>query len=78
MKTTGAIPRKRFGKTDVQLSVLGLGGHHLGSARDEMTGKHKANLDQAARDQSKKSSGANGRKPPAATIQRPHQSPNGR
>jgi aryl-alcohol dehydrogenase-like predicted oxidoreductase len=31
------IPLKKFGKTDVQLSALGLGGHHLGSAKDEQT-----------------------------------------
>jgi predicted aldo/keto reductase-like oxidoreductase len=31
------IPLKRFGKTDVQISALGLGGHHLGSAKDEQT-----------------------------------------
>lgn len=37
MQTTGTIPLKRFGKTDVQLSALGLGGHHLGSAKDEKT-----------------------------------------
>jgi aryl-alcohol dehydrogenase-like predicted oxidoreductase len=37
MQTTGQIPLKRFGKTDVQLSALGLGGHHLGSAKDEKT-----------------------------------------
>ena len=28
---------KRFGKTDVQISALGLGGHHLGAAKDEQT-----------------------------------------
>jgi hypothetical protein len=37
MPNKGAIPLKRFGKTDVQLSALGLGGHHLGSAKDEQT-----------------------------------------
>jgi aryl-alcohol dehydrogenase-like predicted oxidoreductase len=31
------IPLKRFGKTDVRISALGLGGHHLGSAKDEET-----------------------------------------
>jgi predicted aldo/keto reductase-like oxidoreductase len=28
---------KRFGKSDVQISALGLGGHHLGAAKDEQT-----------------------------------------
>lgn len=37
MATGGTIPLKRFGKTDVQISALGLGGHHLGSAKDEAT-----------------------------------------
>ena len=32
---TGSIPLKPFGKTDVQLSALGLGGHHLGAASSE-------------------------------------------
>ncbi len=32
---TGTIPLRRFGKTDVQISALGLGGHHLGAASDE-------------------------------------------
>ena len=29
-KTEGEIPRRPFGKTDVQVSILGFGGHHLG------------------------------------------------
>jgi aryl-alcohol dehydrogenase-like predicted oxidoreductase len=37
MQTTGSIPLKKFGKTDVQISALGLGGHHLGAAKDEQT-----------------------------------------
>lgn len=37
MATGGSIPLKRFGKTDVQISALGMGGHHLGSAKDEKT-----------------------------------------
>ncbi len=35
MAGTGTIPRKRFGRTDVQISALGLGGHHLGAAESE-------------------------------------------
>jgi aryl-alcohol dehydrogenase-like predicted oxidoreductase len=35
MATT--IPLKDFGKTGVKVSALGLGGHHLGSAKDEQT-----------------------------------------
>ena len=31
----GSIPLKRFGKTDVQISAIGMGGHHLGAAQDE-------------------------------------------
>jgi aryl-alcohol dehydrogenase-like predicted oxidoreductase len=32
-----SIPLRKFGKTDVQISALGLGGHHLGAAKDEKT-----------------------------------------
>jgi aryl-alcohol dehydrogenase-like predicted oxidoreductase len=32
-----SIPLKKFGRADVQISALGLGGHHLGSAKDEQT-----------------------------------------
>ena len=32
-----SIPLRRFGKSDVQISALGLGGHHLGAAKDEQT-----------------------------------------
>src|SRR3984885_11235439 len=31
------IPLRNFGKTDVKISALGLGGHHLGAAKDEVT-----------------------------------------
>jgi len=30
-----SIPMRKFGKADVQISALGLGGHHLGAAKDE-------------------------------------------
>src|SRR5580658_6774823 len=32
-----AIPLRNFGKTGIQISALGLGGHHLGGAQDEKT-----------------------------------------
>ena len=32
-----SIPLRNFGKTGVQISALGLGGHHLGVAKDEKT-----------------------------------------
>ncbi len=35
MAMSGTIPLKRFGKTDVQISALGMGGHHLGAAESE-------------------------------------------
>jgi predicted aldo/keto reductase-like oxidoreductase len=37
MQTTATIPLKKFGKTGVSISALGLGGHHLGAAQDEQT-----------------------------------------
>jgi aryl-alcohol dehydrogenase-like predicted oxidoreductase len=37
MATTSSIPLKHFGKTDVRISAMGLGGHHLGAAKDEQT-----------------------------------------
>jgi len=35
MGTMSAIPLRKFGKADVKISALGLGGHHLGDAKDE-------------------------------------------
>jgi len=35
MAVQGEIPRRRFGKADVQVSALALGGHHLGAAASE-------------------------------------------
>ncbi len=32
-----SIPLRNFGKTGVQISAMGLGGHHLGAAKDEKT-----------------------------------------
>ncbi len=37
MAATDEIPKRRFGKTDVEISALGLGGHHLGDAQDQKT-----------------------------------------
>ena len=37
MAQTGQIPRRQFGKTGVEISALGLGGHHLGDAEDQKT-----------------------------------------
>jgi len=37
METKGSIPLRRFGKTEVHISALGSGGHHIGVARDERT-----------------------------------------
>ncbi len=36
---TGTVPRRRLGNTDTELSIIGLGGYHLGSANslDEAT-----------------------------------------
>ena len=39
MAQTGQVPRRQFGKTSVQFSALGLGGHHLGDAEDLKTAK---------------------------------------
>jgi uncharacterized protein len=36
MPTRSAIPLRPFGKSDVKVSAFGLGGHHLGAAKDEM------------------------------------------
>ena len=33
--STGPIPLRKFGKSDVKISALGLGGHHLGQAEGE-------------------------------------------
>lgn len=30
--TTASVPRRRFGKSDIQVSIIGLGGFHIGSA----------------------------------------------
>ncbi len=35
--SSGTIPLKQFGRTDVKISALGFGGHHLGEAPDEKT-----------------------------------------
>ncbi len=35
MATKTTIPMRRFGKTDVEISAIGLGGHHLGAAAGE-------------------------------------------
>jgi len=37
MADQGAIPLRDFGKTGVKVSALGMGGHHLGEAKDEKT-----------------------------------------
>jgi aryl-alcohol dehydrogenase-like predicted oxidoreductase len=35
MQMQAQIPLRKFGKSDVHISALGLGGHHLGSAKEE-------------------------------------------
>src|SRR5581483_12461505 len=35
MTQTGQIPTRQFGKTGIEISALGLGGHHLGDAEDQ-------------------------------------------
>jgi aryl-alcohol dehydrogenase-like predicted oxidoreductase len=37
MSTSSTIPLRPFGKADIEVSAFGLGGHHLGAAKDEMT-----------------------------------------
>jgi len=37
METNSGVPLRRFGKTDIQISALGSGGHHIGAAKDERT-----------------------------------------
>jgi len=37
METSSGIPLRPFGKTGVQISALGSGGHHIGVAKDEKT-----------------------------------------
>jgi aryl-alcohol dehydrogenase-like predicted oxidoreductase len=37
MAQSGTIPLRKFGKSNAQVSTLGLGGHHLGAAQDEST-----------------------------------------
>jgi aryl-alcohol dehydrogenase-like predicted oxidoreductase len=36
-QNTGSIPRRKFGRHDVEVSTLGFGGHHLGDAPDQKT-----------------------------------------
>lgn len=41
--STGNIPLRQFGKTDVKVSALGFGGHHLGEAPDAKTATQMVN-----------------------------------
>src|ERR1700756_4686600 len=35
--SSGAIPRRKFGKADATISCIGFGGHHIGDAQSEKT-----------------------------------------
>jgi hypothetical protein len=37
LPVTTMIPLRNFGKNEIKISALGLGGHHLGAAKDEAT-----------------------------------------
>src|ERR1700761_7057897 len=37
MQVSANIPLRKFGRAETQISALGLGGHHLGQAKDEKT-----------------------------------------
>jgi uncharacterized protein len=34
-QTNGGVPKRPFGKTGLQISIIGVGGYHLGSAKDQ-------------------------------------------
>jgi hypothetical protein len=42
------IPLRNFGKTGIQISALGLGGHHLGGAKEEKTAIEIVHLKQTS------------------------------
>jgi uncharacterized protein len=41
--STGSIPRRRLGNTDTEVSIIGLGGYHLGSAENLEEATHIVN-----------------------------------